>query len=248
MNRLALLLTRLVVRKNNRARCMRLRIDPVSGEPLVTAPKRVSQKQISAFIEANQGWIADQQSRLEAPLPFIPGTVLPLLGQDVLLQHDPQHRGAGVLAHGVMRVGGQSAFFARRVRECIYSEALKCFQPQASSFMQALGVKDRAVKLRDTRSRWGSCSAVGEIHLSWRLAFAPPEVARYVIAHEVAHLQEHNHSPRFWTVVNQLVGECAAQRNWLKTKGPGLLRIGVTLARHEGGFPENLQDPTRTGL
>ncbi|MGR3434759.1 MAG: M48 family metallopeptidase, partial [Shimia sp.] len=78
--------------------------------------------------------------------------------------------------------------------------------------------------LRDTRSRWGSCSAAGGLNYSWRLVMAPPEVLDYVAAHEVAHLAQMNHSPRFWAEVAGLMPGYEAPRGWLRRHGADLHR------------------------
>lgn len=97
----------------------------------------------------------------------------------------------------------------------------------AASDMYAarLGQPYRRITLRDTRSRWGSCSSQGALMYSWRLILAPPRVLHYVAAHEVAHLSEMNHSPAFWAVVAQLFGPCDAERRWLRQEGAALHRI-----------------------
>ena len=101
---------------------------------------------------------------------------------------------------------------------------------QASDHYAAkIGRRVTRVTLRDTRSRWGSCTAEGALMYSWRLVMAPPEVLRYVAAHEVAHLVEMNHSHRFWAVVEGLYPDWQAQRAWLHRHGGALhsLRFGA---------------------
>ena len=87
-----------------------------------------------------------------------------------------------------------------------------------------LGRPYSAITLRDTRSRWGSCTAEGRLMYSWRLILAPPEVLDYVVAHEVAHLAQMNHSPAFWAEVERLYGSYAAPRGWLRRQGSDLHR------------------------
>jgi predicted metal-dependent hydrolase len=89
---------------------------------------------------------------------------------------------------------------------------------------QRLGRRPAALVLRDTRSRWGSCSAQGVLMFSWRLAMAPPAVLDYVAAHEVAHLAEMNHSRAFWATVARLLPDHAAPRAWLRAEGGALHR------------------------
>ncbi|MDP6305656.1 MAG: M48 family metallopeptidase, partial [Alphaproteobacteria bacterium] len=89
-----------------------------------------------------------------------------------------------------------------------------------------LGRRVKRIGLRDPRTRWGSCSAQGGLSFSWRLVLAPVPVLEYVVAHETAHLVEHNHSPAFWGVVEKLVGDPSKQRQWLRRFGPELHRYG----------------------
>jgi hypothetical protein len=84
----------------------------------------------------------------------------------------------------------------------------------------------KGVLLKDTRSRWGSCAPDGTLAFSWRLVMAPGWVLDYVVAHEVAHLVELNHSDRFWAHVARLSPHREAAVDWLRRNGPGLLRVG----------------------
>ena len=91
---------------------------------------------------------------------------------------------------------------------------------------RALAVHPRAVRLKDTRSRWGSCAPDGTLAFSWRLVMAPGWVLDYVAAHEVAHLRELNHSARFWALVETRTPHREAAQDWLRLNGSTLLRIG----------------------
>jgi predicted metal-dependent hydrolase len=87
-------------------------------------------------------------------------------------------------------------------------------------------VRPQAIRLKDTRSRWGSCAPDGTLAFSWRLVMAPDWVLDYVVAHEVAHLRELNHSSRFWAHVERLTPHRDAAVEWLRQHGPALLRVG----------------------
>jgi predicted metal-dependent hydrolase len=89
-----------------------------------------------------------------------------------------------------------------------------------------LGVAIKAIRVKDTQSRWGSCAPDGTLAFSWRLVMAPDAVLDYVVAHEVAHLRELNHSPRFWAHVKALAPHRDEAEAWLREEGPGLLRVG----------------------
>lgn len=97
----------------------------------------------------------------------------------------------------------------------------------ANGFADTLGVDIARITVRETRSRWGSCAANGALSFSWRLICAPPAVLTYVAAHEVAHLIERNHSARFWAVVDRLVGDPKAEKDWLKHNAAALFAIGA---------------------
>lgn len=212
--------------RHPRARRMKLRVDLVSGEVKLTTPRSVSRAQAIAFLEANQNWLARQREKLIPATLLAPGDVVMVLGRPLRLTLTPGWRGARLTESEIV-VGGQPAFFSRRICTALRAHAQVIFQHWANGYAAQLGLPPGIVRVRDTRSRWGSCTASGQINLSWRLVLAPPEVARYVVAHEVAHRREMNHSPAFWALVNQLVGEVSSHRRWLAREGYRLLRIGV---------------------
>jgi predicted metal-dependent hydrolase len=88
---------------------------------------------------------------------------------------------------------------------------------------EALGVSYSRIEIRDQRTRWGSCSPKGTLSFNWRLALAPLEVLDYVVVHELCHLREPNHSPRFWRLVTERRPGWREQRAWLREHGPELL-------------------------
>ena len=88
---------------------------------------------------------------------------------------------------------------------------------------EALGVSYRRIDIRDQRTRWGSCSPRGTLSFNWRLSLAPLEVLDYVVVHELCHLREPNHSPRFWRLVTERRPGWRKQRAWLREHGPELL-------------------------
>jgi predicted metal-dependent hydrolase len=114
----------------------------------------------------------------------------------------------------------------RRVRDFLEREAKRDLQAAVARHTAALGIPARRITVRDTRSRWGSCSAKGYLNFSWRLILAPPFVLDYLAAHEVAHLKEMNHSPRFWREVHALCPRTEEAERWLKRHGTDLHRYG----------------------
>jgi predicted metal-dependent hydrolase len=111
------------------------------------------------------------------------------------------------------------------LRAFLKIEARNALVPAAEAFAAQLSKPIGRISLRDTRSRWGSCSGAGNLMFSWRLVMAPPAVLHYVAAHEVAHLQEMNHSQVFWDVVARLMPDYRIHRAWLKKHGAKLHRV-----------------------
>ena len=121
-------------------------------------------------------------------------------------------------------IKGQPEFLARRVRDRIKIKTMA----RAKEIVRAMppDLRPERITLRDTRSRWGSCSASGAMSLSYRLAFAPPEIMRYVVVHECCHIREMNHGPRFWKLVAEQFGPGYENaRKWLSKNGRGLFEI-----------------------
>jgi hypothetical protein len=152
---------------------------------------------------------------------------VPLRGVPHLVVHDGAKRGTARVAAGPdggarIVVSGDPAFVRRRVLDFLRREARRDLEAATLRHAAALGVSVSRVTVKDTTSRWGSCSARGAIAYSWRLVLAPPEVLDYLCAHEVAHRREMNHSARYWKVVAGLFPEYERAEAWLKRHGAGL--------------------------
>ena len=125
-------------------------------------------------------------------------------------------------------VAGERAHIARRVTDFLKREARKDLEAAVARHSKQLGVKPRRIVLRDTVSRWGSCSSTGGLNFSWRLILAPPFVLDYLAAHEVAHIVHMNHSPLFWKLARRLHPGTDRAEIWLKVHGASLHRFGAT--------------------
>jgi len=213
-------------RVNRRARRLILRLDDRGDRVLVTLPPGVSRAEGRRFAEERTDWLARRLSRRPETVAFEPGATIPILGIDSLLRLGNAGRGPAVHRDGELVVKGAPEHFARRVRDWLKAEARRQIEPRAIRLADALGEKLRRVTIRDTRSRWGSCSTNGSLNFSWRLVLAPDWVLEYVVAHEVAHLVEHNHGPRFWALVERINGDADKARAWLNVHGAGLHRYG----------------------
>jgi predicted metal-dependent hydrolase len=214
------------VRRNPRARRLYLRIDPVHADVVLVLPRGVGLQEGLRFAHDRRAWLAGRLAAMPVRVPFVDGTVIPLLGQPVTIRHDPTGRG-GVRRDGnELRVPGRSEHVGRRVRDWLKAQARIELSARSRVDAERVGRPVARVRIGDPKSRWGSCSARGGLAYSWRLVLAPVEVMEYVVAHEVAHLVEHNHGRRFWALVDTLTDAAQSARGWLRRHGNTLLRYG----------------------
>ncbi len=213
-------------KRNARARRVSLRIDPRAGHVVVTLPPRAGRRQGMALLTTHAAWVMERLAALSPPIAFAPGVEVPLAGVPHVIRHKPEALGGAWLEPGAIVAAGQEDFLPRRVGDFLRNEAKRRIRTLAAGHAQLLGVKPKAIRLKDTRSRWGSCAPDGTLAFSWRLVMAPDWVLDYVVAHEVAHLRELNHSSRFWDHVARLTPHRDAAVEWLRANGPGLLRVG----------------------
>jgi hypothetical protein len=209
-----------------RAKNVSLRICPSDGVVVVTLPPRKGRRAGLALIQEYEAWVVEKLASLTPLLGFEPGVRFPLGGAAHTIRHEPRLRGGAFLDGNALVVTGAREFLARRARDFLRAEAKRRIAALAAPHAAALAVKPRAIRVKDTRSRWGSCAPDGTLAFSWRLVMAPEWVTDYVVAHEVAHLREMNHSARFWALVAKRSPQREAAVAWLKAEGPGLLRIG----------------------
>ena len=156
----------------------------------VTCPSKRHVRAALQMVAARKDWIADRLGETAMPIPFTPGTVLPILGTLTPIVADPNRRRAARLEDGKLITGGPTPkAMARRVETSLRKVALDACESEAQRLAPLADVSVRGVTVRQMTSRWGSCTQEGILCFNWRLVFAPPAVLRYVVAHEVAHRQ-----------------------------------------------------------
>lgn len=205
---------------------MTLRVDAARGLVQVVVPPGIPEREVHRFVGRHADWVHARIAALPPPLPFTAGASVPVLGIDHVIRHVPGLAGGTRHEDGAILVGGGPEHVARRVRDHLVATARGLLAGRARAKAGLIGARVAAVTVRDTRSRWGSCSAGGRLSFCWRLVLTPEAVLDYVVAHEVAHLKEMNHSDRFWTLCASLTPDVAAPRAWLKANGARLLRYG----------------------
>ena len=215
------------IRVSPRARRIALRVDAAERKVELVLPPGVPTSQGLRFLAAKRGWIAARLAALPQPVRFAEGVVVPLLGIPHRIRREDDAAALPVaIRDGEIRVRGDPAHVERRLRDHLVRIARNEFACRARRLAARIGREVARINIRDTKSRWGSCSGQGNLSFSWRLIFAPEWVIDYVVAHEVAHLAEMNHGPRFWRLVESLSHDSAAARAWLKRHRSRLFSYG----------------------
>jgi len=215
------------IRAIRSARRLRLRFDEAAGTLRLTCPARTSRRAALDWALDQREWIDAQLAKSAPAEPFVDGATIPIEGADIRLRWSASHPRTPELTQSELRCGGPSEALPRRVERFLKALALERMSADVAEFAAKAGVSVRSVAIGDAASRWGSCSSENRIRLSWRLILAPPQVRRYVVAHEVAHLKHMNHGPEFKAFESWLFGPGVADaKAGLRRLGPRLRRIG----------------------
>lgn len=227
---------RVAVKRVSRARRFTLRVRSATLDAVLTMPSGSSMRAARSFAERHAGWIGDRLKTLPRKIPFAIGSTIPFRGAELPIVASTGLRTVAFLECGVrpdgsrgpvLRVAGTPAEQHRRVTAFLQAEARRDLEAAVKRHAAMVGRPVRTVTLRDTRSRWGSCSARGALNFSWRLVMAPPHVLDYLAAHEVAHLVHLDHSPAYWAVAARLSPDLSAAEAWLRAHGASLHRFGA---------------------
>ena len=208
----------LTLRRSGRARRISLRISQLDGRVTLTLPEGVCEDEALSFARTKENWIRSHlQTRPEAAVIGY-GAILPVEG----VSHQVVQTGGRRVIRADGQIGVPEGAVGRRLQSWLRELARDRLADASDRYSQSLGRPYSRITLRDTRSRWGSCTSKGALMYSWRLVLAPPKILNYVAAHEVAHLAEMNHSPAFWSTVERLYGPYRESRKWLRSQGNAL--------------------------
>ncbi len=220
-------------RISRRARRLRFEVRPGNGLE-VTTPPGVSVARIEAVMREKTDWITKMLERYAQPplsvveTPLQSGALLPFAGGQLRLVLDTSHPGrrkTTVMEEGTLRLflDAASPDAVRVTIERWYRrQAHHVFAERAAQWNAQFGYSYGRIAIRDQKSRWGSCSRQGNLNFNWRLLLAPLAVLDYIVIHELAHLKEGNHSPRFWALVAEHCPDYRDRRVWLRQHGPEL--------------------------
>jgi len=207
------------LRRNSNSRRITLRISALDGKITITGPNYVDFKEFKNFAESKKSWLKSKKKSFEPPILVSEGIKIPVAGTQTKILfsnvREPKKVGSILFVSKEKPVSIQVKKYLKEIGRIHLAYICK-------EFAERLGSKVHKITLRDTRSRWGSCSNDAKLMFSWRLIMAPEDVLAYVAAHEVAHLKHMNHSKDFWETVEYLFGPYKEERGWLKQNGSSL--------------------------
>ena len=213
----------ILLRRSGRARRISLRISQLDGRVTLTLPNGVPESEAFSFARQKESWIRSHLERREDDVPVALGNEIPVQG---VIHRVVQGQGRRVVMEdGMIMVPGPVERIGARLKGHFKQMARVRLVGASDEYATRLGKSYDRISIRDTRSRWGSCSSNGTLMYSWRLIMAPDAVLDYVAALEVAHLAEMNNSPAYWAGVERIFGDYRPARRWLKNEGNMLHRF-----------------------
>lgn len=214
---------------NPRARRISLKIDSKKREAVAISPNQKLKNATLEFAKERVDWICARLNDLPPQKLLTVGSFTPLRGEQHQIQTATQGRSVYIddtsLPHRIM-VPGRRELAPAKVIGFYKAAARADLMRYVNKHANTLNVHPASISIKDTKTRWGSCSSKNNLNFSWRLVCAPPFVLDYVAAHECAHLLEMNHSARFWHHVSRCIPDARPAKNWLNTHGRSLHAIG----------------------
>lgn len=220
---------RLKLSVSERAKRMALRLDPRNRLVHLVVPKRANMRTAYLFAEQNKEWIREKLRDLPKQVPFKNGEILPILGRDrqIIVCYNPALKTTEItLKKDELIVLTNKTDPSVRIRRFLIELARQKLTELALEKAVMLRRKIAEISVKDTRSRWGSCTEDGCISFSWRLIFAPSKAFDYVVAHEVSHLCHMDHSDNFWRVCEKASRSYEEGKEWMQLNGHSLMRFG----------------------
>lgn len=217
----------LVIKRHRSAKRICLRYNPTSHAISLTLPRHTRVNDGLNFLTQKSEWLIDTLMEMPMKKRIKPGVVIPVLGRRVRIKHDERQTAAYKLTRNALTISGDRTDFQKRTTDALRKIAKQEIAELSQKMAKRIGKRINRITVRDTRSRWGSCSSTGNLSFSWRLVFAPIEVLEYVVAHEVAHLRYMNHSEKFWYMVEYLCPDYEVAKEWLKLHGKELYRFNA---------------------
>jgi predicted metal-dependent hydrolase len=211
---------------NQRSKSMRLRLDKLQKRAILTLPPRTPLYEARAFLERSKSWLFKRLQQHPSRIPFINGNCIPIFGQDHIIHYVPAPQSKIELKDARILMQGPTENLSLALKTWLKHHAHSYVNQRCQDYANQIGKKINYIRVRDVKSRWGSCSHQANLSFSWRLVFAPLPIVDYVCAHEVAHLLEMNHSHQFWAVVESICPNPKTHIHWLKKNSARLFSYG----------------------
>ena len=204
---------------NPRARNLVIRVVAESPYVRITVPTNIKPKDALSFYHSKQSWVKARLREIAKTTPQVPISHLPIWGDLIRVESTKVVREQTRIVDGVLYVGGEHPHNTRRISEFLARLLNQFLVAEIATMTSKLGVNAKSIRIKKMQSRFGSCTSDAVLAFSWYLIFAPQQVVRYVVAHEVAHIKEMNHSLSFWRLVATLCPTYNQDRLWLKQNG-----------------------------
>jgi len=219
------------VKRTNRKKTASIKIE--QGVVQVIVPKNLPQKEIDDLLKQKSDWIRkkliiQQSVPVSKPKEFVSGESFTYLGRNYRLKVLTGQLQPVKLKQGYLQVTvpveqkSDQALIRKLLQDWYLDRASEKLEQKTVKYAQQIGVQPSKIRVREYKSRWGSCSVRGEVSYNWRIIISPNPVVDYVVVHELCHLIHHNHSKQYWNQVRSIVPDYQSKRDWLKTNA-GLL-------------------------
>ena len=216
------------LRKLAQAKSISVSVDTVKQEVRLTMPKYASEAQALRFAQSKSDWLIQRLAEALPPVALVSGAEIAYCGEPYIIRWLEHYARKPVIAQDEIHVGGPQDRVADRLLNWLKSEARAQYTGDLAYYCERAETSIPELSVGDARRRWGSCSGRKAIRLNWRLIMAPTMVRRSVVAHEVAHLRHMDHSPRFYSHLDEIFeGDRKAADRWLKEHGSALHLIGA---------------------
>jgi predicted metal-dependent hydrolase len=219
------------VKRTQRSKTASLKVE--EGQVIIVVPKDLSTERIEQVIADKHPWIMDKILAFQLSTPasdkqYVSGESFPYLGRNYRLKLVTGSYESLKLIHGRLQLTLQASpartYFTRMALVDWYKRnAKRKFDEKVKRYAATVGVKPKSVSVKSFKSRWGSCSAEGDVEFNWVVVMAPNRVVDYIVIHELCHLLHHDHSSRFWKEVARVMPDYKACKDWLKVNGHTLV-------------------------
>ena len=196
-----------------------------NNQIILSAPFFCSEKKALEFAHQHINWIKENTSNQQIETTFKNNDIISILGTEYKIVYNADYPGYITFFNNTIFIGGEEKFIHRKISNFVQKELLKYIQKKAIEMGKIINKKPLKISLKNTTTRWGSCSSKGNLNFCWKISFAPLYVIDYLIAHEVSHLAEMNHGPKFWQTVSLLNVQQAQAEIWLRKNGKSIMRI-----------------------